>query len=321
MYSVTQLELLRWRKIACVGAPLGRPEKLILRHSASLMFCVHQERRPNPIYVNHASTQQYAYPPSVSSPSPESPLYMFHADYRFTRFDRNCNKESLRLLKLLHSLTSAFVTLVTFSAQPYSVRRHAMRAEITSLASRIQSFAATDTNLHCTQADRRYEAIRLTSRIYVHALEHRLPFSQTHSNSQTSCGVTPLMVKQALVRTDVADCWDNMAGVLFWITLVAGSACGNVPILDGVDDVDQSTRRWMATLTARVSVLLGFEHTAAVMQNLRKMVLIQEALRRGKAPVSLRSSDLGGPDFALPGDGRIVDLGDVLEEEDFTDWV
>lgn len=146
--------------------------------------------------------------------------------------------------------------------------------------------------------DNTYESVRLCARTYASAIWQRIPLSlAAHPNASsrtdiTDCGVTPLMIKEALMQTEISDCWHSMIGVLFWITLVAGAACNTVPYVptrrasigfgnlyaENIVDEEALTRKWLIAVGIRCSVLLSFEHTAAVVQTLRKLLDVQEML-------------------------------------------
>jgi hypothetical protein len=65
-----------------------------------------------------------------------------------------------------------------------------------------------------------YESCRLAALIYCHVLYDRFPSSDIINISPS----LPLLhsLQAALVKTDISECWGDMAGVLYWCALVGG---------------------------------------------------------------------------------------------------
>jgi hypothetical protein len=85
-------------------------------------------------------------------------------------------------------------------------------------------------------------------------------------------------LREALEKSDLSDCWSEMAGVLLWIALTIGAATSR-------KDVDKFLRRYFSALTVRVSLYLGFEHPEAMHATL---------LRMGQVVDGLNNKDKGG---------------------------
>lgn len=77
-------------------------------------------------------------------------------------------------------------------------------------------------------------------------------------------GPTALLtnLKTAVQNSDLSDCWADMAGVLFWISLVAGAASRRS---------EKVLRKWYAALAMRCSIMLCFEHQEAIHASLLRM--------------------------------------------------
>lgn len=68
-----------------------------------------------------------------------------------------------------------------------------------------------------------------------------------------------------------------MIGVLLWVVFVAGAASNELPSAD-TDGEGNKERRWLLALAMRCSILLSFEHTAAVTEALRRLLIVQDLL-------------------------------------------
>jgi hypothetical protein len=86
-------------------------------------------------------------------------------------------------------------------------------------------------------------------------------------------------LRDALGKSDMSNCWDDMAGVLLWIALTAGAA--------SIRSDDKRLRRYFSALAIRVSTFLCFEHPEALHATLLRMMDITEALSK---PEDERSS-------------------------------
>jgi hypothetical protein len=74
-------------------------------------------------------------------------------------------------------------------------------------------------------------------------------------------------LKSVIQFSNLSECWSDMAGVLFWISLTVGAASRNE---------DKLLRRWFNALAMRVSIVLCFEHAEALHSILGKMGEIAE---------------------------------------------
>lgn len=127
-----------------------------------------------------------------------------------------------------------------------------------------------------------YESCRLAALIYCQIFCDRFPLSSTEA---TIFSYMPLVhsLRDAIEKTDISDCWGDMAGVLFWCTLVGGRAMRpaiGCHMVDGCEERDDSygknecCRRWITLLAVRLSVVLGFQYPDVVTTTLRRFVLV-----------------------------------------------
>ena len=85
--------------------------------------------------------------------------------------------------------------------------------------------------------------------------------------------------QNALMRTDLSFCWDHLAGVLFWVSLVAGAAANPGPMANEERvGVDEDTRKWLTAVAVRCCIVLSFEYGHAVLETLKRMVSIETVL-------------------------------------------
>jgi hypothetical protein len=82
-------------------------------------------------------------------------------------------------------------------------------------------------------------------------------------------------LRTAIENSDMSDCWSDMAGVLWWIALVTGSASRRS---------DKVLKKWYRALAVRCSILLCFEHPEPVHATLLRMSEVISALGPGTKP-------------------------------------
>ena len=133
-----------------------------------------------------------------------------------------------------------------------------------------------------------FEAVRLASLIYAQALANKIPFSKAASQVRSSNSLTeneeqaepmPIKIKKALMRTDVSYCWDHLAGVLFWVTLIAGAAANPGPLAneDRIGE-DEDARKWLTAVAVRCCIVLSFEYGQSVLETLKRLLAIETVL-------------------------------------------
>lgn len=82
-------------------------------------------------------------------------------------------------------------------------------------------------------------------------------------------------LRAALDRSDLSNCWDDMAGVLLWVALVGGAAArpGEAARLG-----DWLLRKWLVAMSVRCSIVLAFGHGAAVVSAQRRLLRVTERI-------------------------------------------
>jgi hypothetical protein len=224
---------------------------------------------------------------SPVNPTPESPLYCPRADFYTLVRMQECPRHTFELLSDLRDLTDLFLEAERYAmrdrrfadsfnhAHEYENPRERNAMQGLRIASRILGLPSAADPSAAGQpcyGDWAYEACRLAALIYVHALTSRTPLSASTgaaaaASASTSGAMLLFALRDALVRSDVSDCWGDMAGVLLWATLVGAVAAR------GVHEPDMlATRRWMSALAVRCTLLLAFEHPVPLLSSLRKML-------------------------------------------------
>lgn len=259
-----------------------------------------RETLPHSDFVRFAEAKDTR-PREDSKSRPESPLYCRPAGYRTIGRMLSPDRREHQLLVASRQLTEAFTVLHTpwkrrgLSAETIAAIRRQKTAEMEGLAAEIFAHPPCADVDFKTMSDRyTYEAIRLTARLYAHALVHRLRFSDAAARLRRSTGTVsspplPNLIRDALLHTDMMDCWGPMIGVLVWIVLVAGAAANPAMAPQGYvarrpSDDDEMARKYLAAVVVRCSVLLGFEFGPSLMETMKRMIGIQEVLGRGRPP-------------------------------------
>lgn len=263
------------------------------------MIAALRETMPHADFVSFALSQNTSIPRDGRL-IPESPLFCREAGY--VTLKRIISPESNigRLLDEGRRLTNAFVTchgkntrVSKISQQGNSMDRESDRVLQRAANEIFAMQPGTNLKFRSTREQYTYEAIRLTSRLYAHALARRIAFSEaaaqlssTESDgSQASSTALHVKIHRALMRTDITDCWGHMSGVLFWIALVAGASANPMApsYRDGfanaaATEEGEEARKWLAAITIRCSIVLGFEFGSSIMETLKRMIGIQQVL-------------------------------------------
>ncbi|KAF2735487.1 hypothetical protein EJ04DRAFT_195372 [Polyplosphaeria fusca] len=104
-------------------------------------------------------------------------------------------------------------------------------------------------------------------------------------------------LRTALNNSDLSDAWNDMAGVLLWIALVAGAASRKS---------DRVLKNWFSALTVRCSILLCFEHPEPIHATMLRMSEFMECVGYAKSEELIRrtSSATNGAGLAHAGKRR-----------------
>lgn len=283
---------------------------MLTYYSSMFLVSALRESTPDQLYVEWAISRN-AQPPFESQNSPESPIYCGPAGYS------TISRILLPLDKTLGLLENCRLLTIIFEAQ------HLNAVEIgpDSLSQADQFDLEQDREgiarfFYCqivaaTPADQyrkpfatdalkhTYEAVRLASYVYAHALVHGIPLSKAAQElSPTLPESLHILIRNALIRTDLTDCWGPTIGVLLWVSLVA-CACANPETEYNerrrqIDPEEVESRKWLAAVIVRCCIVLNScEYGDDVLEILRRFTRLTEVLARSHeatAPVQTIAS-------------------------------
>lgn len=176
----------------------------------------------------------------------------------------NVLRSACQLTTLAAELTSLRTTQIFspgFSAQSQNVQR------LTAVTRSISEIAVATQAINQASHDNDYvfEACRIAAAIYAVSIQRRMFFQQAADIvNDESIHANPIQsLIYALQRTDIAGCWDNMCGVLLWITLIGGAAA-----------TDQQARSWLLGITMRCCIVLLVERGDAVVESFRALLQV-----------------------------------------------
>jgi hypothetical protein len=267
--------------------------------STNYVIAVMRESMPYREYIEFASKQNTKIPLDVVR-LPESPIYSRPHGYRNISDVYDIETPMYQLLDTLRIMTNQFYVENSQRSlnmpSPFRTARFWEHSEetVSTLYGKIFAIRpAVEQDFDSMGERYMFEAVRLTSLIYAHALANKIPLSkaatQVRSNSaaadsQSEPDPMPIQIKKALMRTDVSYVWDHLAGVLFWVTLIAGAAANPGPLAneDRVG-VDEDARKWITAISVRCCIVLSFEYGASVLETLKRLLAIETVLGETEA--------------------------------------
>lgn len=288
------------------------------------MISVLRESPPHSEFVAYAAKHTISIPPEARIP--ESPIYCRPSGFQ-TISRHNCPSiETWELLNTLRNLTRHFILLHDPTRQhrsstPFESDR---QQELLTLRNRIfnlppcHSDTLTFPDLHSRYT---YESLRLAALLYAHALSTNTLFSLastaiTSGTATTTCGTWPagisatdslhVQIRNALLKTDCSSVWGPLAGVLFWIALVAGAGANPGPLAQEERvSVEEDGRKFLAAVAVRCSILLSFEFGNAVLEMLKRFVWVESILHMDTEKTQECLEGFGGADHDQSASGAI----------------
>lgn len=270
-----------------------------------------RESEPHRTFVKYAAFKQLR-PPTTTSQFPESPIFCRMSGYCKINKTVSPGSPTFELLETLRLLTNSFVrssaeTLLSPVPQARPGKSAMQDArEIRSLYGSIFATKAAEQrpdDFSSMGEKYTFEALRLTAVVYAHALANKVPFSKaaaqlsaSHCNQQ----IIPWHqhIQHALSRTDLSSCWGDLAGVLFWASLIASASavpapyptpspsnafpCPASPIDAAATSDAEDSRKWLAAVAVRCKIILAFEYGASVLGTLKRLVGIEQALAQAE---------------------------------------
>lgn len=190
------------------------------------------DRGPDAIYSSYARA-------SIAATHTPTSLQMPFFDIALSRA---CPATIVHIMSLVKSVTTAFVQLhetqqfAGYFPDPLSVSQTDLlvidlHSQIQQLVDRVYALPAASVGLEGSY-DGAYEACRLTALLYTTSIWHKTTFRMAATDESIAIpaaehvDTSPRQIRDALVMTDLSTCWKGWTSVLYWITLVAVSACG-----------------------------------------------------------------------------------------------
>ena len=258
------------------------------------MIAVMRESIPYREYIEFASKQNTKIPQDVLR-LPESPIYSRPQGFRNLTDKYDLTSPMYQLLDNLRTMTNQFYIENSQRSpnmpSPFRTAKFWEHSDetVSTLYGKIFAIRPAAEQDFDSMGERyMFEAVRLTSLIYAHALANKISFSKaatqvrsssTAADDQSEPDPMPIQVMKALMRTDVSYVWDHLAGVLFWVTLIAGAAANPGPLAneDRVG-VDEDARKWITAISVRCCIVLSFEYGASVLETLKRLLATEIVL-------------------------------------------
>lgn len=244
---------------------------------------------------------------------PESPLYCPRFSFLTLPDDAQCSTFTLDILSDMRDLTSIFLAHNTNLNQIYDVDA----VEIERLSTPDEVYKATlfaiRTNLAClpsahtpgiaVSGDWVYEACRIAAIIYTNAIvmgvpfsvaadpnhvkffEPSIPFGDRDSDEQFIRPHLTETLHETLKQADTSNVWENMSGVLYWVSAV-GAAAARIPRAMNMARQDRFAseaysvwvRRCLIMISTRTMIVLVFEHPMAIIAAQSTLLKVQELI-------------------------------------------
>jgi hypothetical protein len=248
-------------------------------------------------------------PPRIDAATwPESPLFCPQDVFVAVTKEKCCSKATRSIISDMRNLTDLFIAN-KIELGPGSIKEedegHRSRAlqayNITSHDIRLRTLSLLSAEQHesLTCNDWVYEACRLAAIIYAEAIVEETPFSKvgdpnyfrgsfnsslttTDTRSTRRSRTASLVGKlyEALKSTDLANVWNDMAGVLYWVCAV-GAAAARTPDPRSKDHRSThpiSVRRFLHMNAARTMMILVSGHPIPMIMALKKLLKVQELI-------------------------------------------
>lgn len=263
------------------------------------IFC---ERKSLPIfqeYMPSGSTLE-----DMTTFLPESPLYCPRSDFETLVDDVQCSPYTYRLLSDMRDLTDLFLSHNLQDIEKEDLGgletplvNHDIK--VSEIRARLANLPSAYTPGLPTSSDWVYEACRLAALIYAAAIIMQVPFSVAadrscnrmlfdpdHSNPNHG-GHTPLveLLYEVSKLTDISNVWNDMAGVLYWVSAV-GAAASRTPATLDMSQLprfrDEAYSVWVRRChimtSARTMIVLVFQHPRPIIMAQKKLLKVQELL-------------------------------------------
>jgi hypothetical protein len=262
------------------------------------IFC---ENTPLPVFQEFTPLESVLTHPNTFLP--ESPLYCLRSDFEALVDDAQCSPYTYKLLSDMRDLTDLFLTHNLQDTDIQDLRRletplFDYDIKVSEIRARLANLPSAYTTGLPTSSDWVYEACRLAALIYAAAIIMRVPFSVAADpcgnrmlfdtdapKNLNSAGHKTLaeLLYEVLKLTDMANVWNDMAGVLYWVSAVGAAAARTPATLDMSQRLryrDEAYSVWVRRChimtSTRTMIVLVFQHPRPVIMAQKKLLKVQE---------------------------------------------
>jgi len=270
------------------------------------------EAKPLPTFASWEPAKYDSVNDNADVAIPESPLFCPGPDFRNLLNEERCSSTTCGLLRDMRDLTDLFLAQSTslvpagdasdvhVACPPFNEVYYKTR--VAAICDRLANLPSAYTPDHPNSCDWVYEVCRLTATIYTTSIVHRLSFSiaaifsryqfcvQTGSLNEPHSSQILLTthiceeLMQTLERTDLANVWNGMAGVLYWICTVGAAAARSPHLSDLSQRLPYSTtckfrvRQCLTMFSSRAQFILVFKHPIPILLSQKKLLRVQELI-------------------------------------------
>jgi hypothetical protein len=249
-------------------------------------------------------------PMNIETALPESPLYCPRHDFLTISRDPKCSPSTLELLCDMRDVTNAFVAHNTalntvhdadaVDIDGLSPPNEAYEATINAIRIRLSLLPSAHAPGTSVSGDWVYESCRIAAIIYTTAIAMGVPFSIAAdplytANDPSFAGWNgdnylpkPHLSEtlyETLQRSNISNVWQDMSGVLYWVSAVGAAAARRPQTMDMTQRVRLEpdayavwTRRCLIMIATRTMIVLIFEHPTAVIAAQRQLLKVQELI-------------------------------------------
>jgi hypothetical protein len=234
----------------------------------------------------------YRLPFTNTDKVPESPLYAPRLGFFTIIGNKRCTPQLYDLLCDMREFINGFVDVQLIGPRQSNDSFGKTKNSIFSRLMKLPSASILNT---AVSDDWVYESCRLAAQVHYRQL--CMPFATDIVEISSRISVIHEL-QSALNKSDISDCWDDMAAALFWCSLVGANGMYDaiqrldtffLPNQSKVKEMDLQKHehcwKWLTLLVVRIGVVLGFQYPEAICITLRRFIHVRvEALNFFKSP-------------------------------------
>lgn len=118
-----------------------------------------------------------------------------------------------------------------------------------------------------------YESCRIATTLWAAATSQKVPLMEAAASLERKSVMEAPITKlvHAIKQTDISTCWDNMAGVLLWMTMIGGAAAK-----------EQEEKSYLLAVSVRCIIVLMGEHKYALVDSMMKLLKVMQLWTDGR---------------------------------------